>query len=57
MREGIPLAKVNGLRDLLEENSLRLCSPSHLSEYIPVILEEEKRHLKEEIAGKFVNVP
>ena len=56
VREGIPLSKVNDLWDLLEGNSLRLCYASHLSEYIPLILQEEKRTLKEEIAGKFVSV-
>ena len=49
LREGILLAKVNGLRDLLENNALRLTAGAHLSQYIPIVLEEERRSVQKEI--------
>ena len=36
LRAGIPLAKVDDLRALLEENGLKLTHSSHLTDYIPV---------------------
>ena len=41
LRDGIPLSKVTGLRDLLEEHAYRLASRGHLSEYIPIVHDEE----------------
>ena len=46
LREGIPLHKDDGLRDLLENGNVRLCSSSHL------VHEQEVTLLKSEIAGK-----
>ena len=37
LKAGIPLSKVDDLRDLLEENALSLTGRQHLSEYIPFI--------------------
>lgn len=56
LREGIPLAKVNGLRPLLERNAFSLTSHSHMAEYIPTILAEEKKRLKELIAGQPISI-
>lgn len=57
MKAGIPLAKADYLRPLLEENSERLTYSSHLASYIPFILEAEKEKLKEELKEKpFVTV-
>ena len=52
LREGIALAKLDGLRPLLEKNNYSLCSSSHMKEYIPMILEEEKLRLKKLISKK-----
>lgn len=52
LREGIPLHKVDGLRDLLESGNFRLCSSRHLAQLVPVVHEQEVTLLKSEIAGK-----
>ena len=52
IREGVPLAKVDGRRSLLERNSFSLTSCKHMAVYVPTILAEEKRRLKELIASK-----
>lgn len=53
-RAGIPLAKVDDLRYLLEENSLRLTRSSHLADYIPTIHKQEKSEIRNELSGKDV---
>ena len=50
--EGIPLHKVDGLRDLLGSGNVRLCSSRHLAQLVPVVHEQEVTLLKSEIAGK-----
>ena len=52
---GIPLAKVDCLRGLLEENGLKLTSSTHLYDFIPPLLKEEKESLRAEIEGKCVS--
>ena len=52
---GIPLAKVDCLRGLLEENGLRLTSSTHLYDYIPPLLKQEKENLRAEIEGNSVS--
>ena len=52
LAEGIPLAKVDGLRDILEELAFRLTTSSHLAEFIPMILEEERKAVSHELAGR-----
>lgn len=54
LRAGIPLAKVDSLRDLLEEGALRLTHSSHLAGYVPVIQEEEKKRIRSEIDNQDV---
>ena len=49
LKAGIPLAKVDYLRPLLEENSVRLTYSSHLASYIPFILDNEKTTLRAEL--------
>lgn len=46
---GVPLAKVDGLRSLLEENGLRLTHSAHLAQYIPPLLQQEKEKLRGEL--------
>ena len=50
LQAGIPLAKVDFLRPLLEsDRNERLTDSSHLSLYVPFLLEEEAKQLKEEM--------
>lgn len=56
LREGIPLSKVAGMRELLEEHSYRLTTSGHLAEYIGVVLKEERKAVAEEIAGRPISV-
>ena len=56
LRKSIPLAKVNGLRDLPEKNALRQTTGVHLSQYIPIDLEEERRSVQKEIRGRPVSI-
>ena len=56
LRAGIPLAKVDELGALLEGNSLKLTHSSHLADYIPVPLQQEKETLKNEIQGEPVSL-
>ena len=46
LREGIPLRKIDGMRPLLEKNNFSLCARAHMSQFIPLVLEEEKKRLK-----------
>ena len=54
--QAIPLVKVDDLRASLEENQLKLTHSSHLANYIPLLLKQEKETLKNEIQGVPVSV-
>lgn len=56
LKAGIPLSKVNVLRDLLEEYGLSLTSSSNLADLLPFILQSELDHIKKEINGRYVSV-
>ena len=56
LKAGVPLSKIDCFRDLLEENSLCVCSSSHLSQLIPVIQREEERRIKESIHDRDISV-
>ena len=51
LSSGIPLAKVDALRPLLEKHGHRLTSRSHMNELIPLVLEKEKNKLKDQLQG------
>ena len=53
---GIPLSKVDCMRDLLEEHAFSLSGRQHLSETIPFIHQQEIDEIKQEISGKDVSV-
>ena len=53
---GIPLHKSDGLRELLEENGYQLTSSTHLRQYVPFVLQEEMKVIKQEIADKHVSI-
>ena len=42
LRAGVPLEKVNTFRDLLEENSFRLCDSSNMRQLIPFVRKQNK---------------
>lgn len=56
LQAGIPLVKIDSLRDLLEENSLRLTHSSHLADYIPPLLKKEKVSIRQEVENTAVSV-
>lgn len=56
MKAGIPLSKVDNLRELLEENSHYLTSSAHLRSLVPLILQGEIDELKRVIHGKSVSI-
>ena len=56
LKAGIPLSKVDCMRDLLEEHAFSLSGRQHLSETIPFIHQQEIDEIKQEISGKEVSV-
>lgn len=56
LKAGIPLKKIDSLRELLEENAFRLAHSSHLSDYIPPLHSREKQNIRQEIEGKYVSL-
>ena len=56
MKAGIPLTKVDCLRDLLEENAYRLSNSQNLRQLIPFIQQQEQIAIKREIEGKSMSV-
>ena len=55
LRAGIPLTKIDELRPLLEEK-FRLTSSAHMSEYIPAILDEERKLLASELRDQPISL-
>ena len=56
LKAGIPLVKVDSMRGLLEENGLRLTHSSHLADYIPLLLQQEKQLIRSEFEDEYVSV-
>ena len=56
MRAGIPICKLDILRDILEEKAFRLADTRHMLDLIPFILGEERAAIQEEIKDKYVSV-
>ena len=52
LKAGVPLYKIDKLRNLLERGGNRLTDSSHLRQHIPLILKQETERLKEEIATR-----
>ena len=52
LRAGIPLNKVDCLREMLEEHAFSLSASTNLRQLIPFVLENEINQLKERISGK-----
>ena len=56
LKAGVPLAKVDCFRELLEENSTALTSATNLRKLVPFILHEEMQKIKGEIDGRPVSI-
>ena len=56
LREGIPIAKLDGLRPIMERNNFSLTRSSHMVEYIPFILSEEKARLQSLLRDKNIGI-
>ena len=56
MKAGIPLAKIDFLREILEENSHRLSSSQNLRQLVPFVQKQEQMAIKSEIEGKHLSV-
>ena len=56
LKAGVPFAKLECFRDILEENAFRLTDPRHMLHLVPFILEEEKSKIREEIKGKHLSI-
>ena len=53
---GAPLSKVSHFRELLEENGFRLTDRRRMFDVVPLILQQEKERIKNEISGKCLSV-
>ena len=56
LKAGIPLSKLDCLRDILEENAFRLTDRRHMFDLVPFVLNEEIARLKNEIDGKYLSL-
>ena len=56
LKAGIPLYKVDSLRDILEEHAFSLSASTNLRQLVPFVLENEISQLKRSIYGKHVGV-
>ena len=56
LRAGIPLNKVDCLREMLEKHAFSLSASTNLRQLIPFVLENEINQLKERISGKHVGI-
>ena len=53
---GVPLNKIPLFRELLEENGFRLTDRRRMSDTVPLILQQEKEKIRNEISGKCLSV-
>ena len=56
LKAGVPLAKIEDFRSLLEENAYRLSDRRGMSDLVPFVLSEEKQKLRCELQDKKVSV-
>ena len=56
LRAAIPLNKLDTFRDLLEETAFRLTDRRHMTDYVPLILQEEQARIHREIQNRHVSV-
>ena len=56
LKSGICISAIDQLRPLLEEHGKRLTGRQHLVDLIPVVLELERKFVKESIAGRDTSI-
>jgi len=56
LRAGVPLAKIDLFRDLLEEHAYSLSDRCGMCDMIPFIQSEEQQQIKTELEGEKVSV-
>ena len=56
LKVGVPLAKIDCFRELLEESSYSLSGSQHLGDLIPCIHDEENKKIKSDLANRRVSV-
>ena len=56
LQAGVPLSKLNGFKEIREENRYGLCIRRYLFDLIPFIQNVEVAQIKSEINGKFLGV-
>ena len=56
IQAGVPLAKLDEFKEILEENGYRLCTQRYMFDLIPFILNEEVAQIESEINGRFVGI-
>ena len=56
LKAGVPLSKLDTLRELLEENVYRLSDSTNIYSLIPFIRQQEQASIQKEISGKNVSV-
>ena len=56
LQAGVPSSKLDGFKEILEENGYWLCTRRYLFDLIPFIQNEEVAQVKSEINGKFLGV-
>ena len=56
LKAGIPISKLEHLKDLFEEDAVKLTEHTYMLDLLPFILEEEKVKIKEEIKGKDITI-
>ena len=56
MRAGVPLAKINHFKELLEEHAYRLTDRRGMCDLIPFVQSEEQQRIKAELQGKSICV-
>ena len=56
LKSGICISAIDHLRPLLEEYGERLTGRQHLADLIPMVLESERKFVKDSIAGKDISI-
>ena len=56
LKSGVPISKVESVKDLLEENAFCLTDRCNLHDYVPFILKEEENCVCSEIDGQQISV-
>ena len=56
LKSGVALAKIEGFRDLFEENALALTSVSNMRQLLPFALRQEITRIKQAVCGRPISI-